>query len=78
MRKFNALVDELHNLRPEWSDFPIPEKLSEEIAQLRTDPTLLEDVWLSELSVAEADWLLDDGVRKGIRAMHQLDRCAEH
>lgn len=77
IKKYNGLCDKLQELLPRGRRFPLPKKLPEDIAQLRDDPELLEDVWV-EGDGEEADpWVTDATVRAGIRAMQMLDRCAE-
>ncbi|KZV78701.1 hypothetical protein EXIGLDRAFT_633405, partial [Exidia glandulosa HHB12029] len=75
--KYNDLCDQLHDLLPEGLDFPLPERLPTEIAALRDDPSLLEDVWLAGVPGDNAPWLQDARVRRGIRAQLVLDRCDE-
>lgn len=44
---------------------------------LRTDPYLMEDVWIHSVSDAPPLWLTDASVHKGIRGMLRIDRCNE-
>lgn len=71
------MCERLKALRPARSTFPLPQPLSLELAQLKNDEELLQDVWFEQRTEADASWLLDSSVRRGIRAMHMLDRCGE-
>ncbi|KZV88475.1 hypothetical protein EXIGLDRAFT_696648 [Exidia glandulosa HHB12029] len=77
--RYNNLCHELEALLPdEDDDFPLPQTLSLNLTELKEDPTLLEDVWLgTDSDTPRPAWLLDASVRRGIRAMHLLDRCSE-
>jgi hypothetical protein len=44
---------------------------------LRNDPTLLEDVWISPCIGEVPRWLEDPEARDGIRALLKCDRCQE-
>jgi hypothetical protein len=77
IRKFNeycSLLADLHN--PSWA-VSLPRPLPTELAELRDNSDLMEDVWLSPTSNGVPQWLEDQGVREGIRAMLKVDRCAE-
>lgn len=74
--RYNTLCDRLKELLPADKNFPIPEKLPEDLAKLKNEPSLLEDVWISADTPAGL-WLTDKAVRRGIRAQHILDRCSE-
>ncbi|KZV97794.1 hypothetical protein EXIGLDRAFT_580691, partial [Exidia glandulosa HHB12029] len=75
--RYNALCDALRAKLPEGLDFPLPEKLPIHLAELRNDPALLEDVWIEGVQGRSAPWLVDASVRRGIRAVHTIDRCNE-
>lgn len=75
--RYNALCDRLKVLLPQGETFPLPEKLPDDLARLKNEPALLEDVWLSTESAAAGPWLTDKAVRRGIRAQHVVDRCEE-
>jgi hypothetical protein len=44
---------------------------------MRLDGVLMEDVWIEPCTAAPPRWLSDEKVRKAIRGVHKLDRCAE-
>lgn len=77
LARYNDLCARLKDLLPEGSTFPLPQPLSTELAKLKDDPALLEDVWMSGDVGASPAWLTDADVRRAIRAMHICDRCAE-
>lgn len=74
--RYNTLCDRLRDLLPPGKTFPLPERLPEDLATLKNDPLLLEDVWITSDTPAGL-WLTDKAIRRGIRAQHILDRCAE-
>lgn len=79
INRYNDLCARLVELLPRGMSFALPQPLTTELAKLKDDPTLLEDVWMSTESGegTGALWLMDSSVRKGIRAVHLLDRCRE-
>ncbi|KAI0259639.1 hypothetical protein BC834DRAFT_833182, partial [Gloeopeniophorella convolvens] len=57
---------------------PIPHTLSEKLEELREDPCLHEDVWVTPSPGGVVPrWLGDKDVRKGIHAVIRMDRAAE-
>jgi hypothetical protein len=77
IRKFNGYCETLERLYdPEWK-VPLPLPLSPQLATLRDQPGLMEDVWITRSQGEMPRWLSDPDVREGIRAMLKLDRCAE-
>ncbi|KAK0433323.1 hypothetical protein EV421DRAFT_1997524 [Armillaria borealis] len=78
IRKFNGYVGELKHLAAEKHiQFPLPRRLSTDLAHLKNDDDLLQDVWIQTATTEVPAWLTDADVRRGIRAMLQLDRCLE-
>ncbi|KAK0244954.1 hypothetical protein EDD85DRAFT_963291 [Armillaria nabsnona] len=78
IRKFNGFVGELEHLAAEKQiQFPLPRCLSTDLAHLKNDDDLLQDVWIQTAASEVPAWLTDVDVRRGIRAMLQLDRCLE-
>jgi hypothetical protein len=67
-------MEELHD-----SSFgiPLPQPLPTELAELRDNSNLMEDVWITPSSQDVPRWLGDPNVREGIKAMHKVDRCIE-
>ncbi|KAH6890083.1 hypothetical protein BKA70DRAFT_1120762 [Coprinopsis sp. MPI-PUGE-AT-0042] len=78
IKRFNKKVDQLKDLyKPEWI-IPLPDKLPTDLGQLKGDPNLLTDVWVSMSEGEEVPpWLSDPEVREEIAAMHAQDRCSE-
>ena len=77
IRKFNkycAKLDDLHD--PAWL-IPVPAPLPTNLALLRDDSSLMEDVWISRTHEEVPRWLEDSNVREGIRALMKRDRCLE-
>jgi hypothetical protein len=79
IRKFNGYCDTLAALAEAESNttVPLPCHLSGKLSVLRTDPYLMEDVWINPTTGPGPRWLTDANVRKGIRAMLKSDRCLE-
>ncbi|KAH7903392.1 hypothetical protein BJ138DRAFT_1020714, partial [Hygrophoropsis aurantiaca] len=77
LRKFNGYCDRLADLYQEQWSVPLPQPLPTTLTALRTDQTLLEDVWISPVNGDKPRWLEDKNVREGIRAMLKRARCIE-
>ncbi|KAK0457238.1 uncharacterized protein EV420DRAFT_1549515 [Desarmillaria tabescens] len=78
IRKFNGYVGELEQLATEKNiQFPLPRHLSTDLAHLRNDDDLMQDVWMQMVPTEPPAWLVDANVQQGIRAVLQLDRCLE-
>ncbi|PPR07291.1 hypothetical protein CVT24_007353 [Panaeolus cyanescens] len=78
IRKFNSYCETLCQLKPGSSTIPLPTPLPTTLDDLRSDPTLHQDVWMVPNSPTETlPWLEDSKVRDGIRAMIKIDRCNE-
>jgi hypothetical protein len=77
IRKFNTYCEHLEVLYdPTWS-IPLPSPLPTKLVELRSDQSLMEDVWITP-SVGEVPrWLEDSDVRDGIRALLKRERCRE-
>ncbi|KAG2124876.1 hypothetical protein DEU56DRAFT_963177 [Suillus clintonianus] len=77
IRKFNSYCEQLESHYDISSGIPLPSPLPTKLADLRADPTLMEDVWITP-SVGEVPrWLEDSEVRDGIRALLKRDHCQE-
>lgn len=76
IRKFNSYCERLASLyEPSWG-IPLPSPLPTKLTELRNDPKLMEDVWITP-SVGEVPrWLEDSCIRDGIHALKR-DRCEE-
>jgi hypothetical protein len=64
---------------PTW-DIVLPQKLSTNLTELKDDPDLFQDVWISNvdnITHRAPPWLADASIRIGTRALLKLDRCAE-
>ncbi|KAG2125734.1 hypothetical protein DEU56DRAFT_873029 [Suillus clintonianus] len=77
IRKFNSYCERLDSLyNPAWN-IPLPTPLPTKLAELRSDQTLMQDVWITP-SIGEVPrWLQDSDIRDGIRAILKRDRCRE-
>ncbi|KAF9053459.1 hypothetical protein BJ165DRAFT_1339824 [Panaeolus papilionaceus] len=76
--KFNSYCGALKKLRPRKSKVVLPKPLSTKVAQLRDDPILMQDVWISAVKKQKkVPWMDDPTVRAGIQAVLKLDRCLE-
>ncbi|KAL0062018.1 hypothetical protein AAF712_011096 [Marasmius tenuissimus] len=78
IKKYNQYCAYLEtSYKPDYQ-LPVPKPLPTKISVLRDADIshLWEDVWVSSSSPPPR-WLTDDTVRKGIRALLTLDRCAE-
>ncbi|CAK5281201.1 unnamed protein product [Mycena citricolor] len=75
--RFNGYVIKLSECRPADCSIPIPRPLSTKLAELRSDPGLYDDVWISTRLERPPKWLTDENVRDGIQNMLVLDRCRE-
>ncbi|KAI6025272.1 hypothetical protein BKA83DRAFT_4492027 [Pisolithus microcarpus] len=77
IRRFNRYCEQMEELYDPAYAIPLPSPLPTKLTELRSDPTLLQDVWVSP-SVGEMPrWLEDATVRDGIRALLKRDRCRE-
>lgn len=79
IKKFNGYCDQLAQLaKPEWN-IPLPDHLSLHVEEMKDDPALYEDVWVSRTDDSQGPqrWMTDEKVRRGIRAMLYIDRCKE-
>ncbi|EMD36683.1 hypothetical protein CERSUDRAFT_73743 [Gelatoporia subvermispora B] len=83
IRKFNRYCLVLAEEAKKYdvpSTFPIPSQLSTDLAKLRDDPNLYDDVWPSPLphqGTERPRWLEEQSVREGIQAVLKIDRCNE-
>ncbi|KAG1779248.1 hypothetical protein EV702DRAFT_1214244 [Suillus placidus] len=77
IRKFNSYCERLDSLYdPSWG-IPLPAPLPTKLVELRSDPGLMEDIWITP-SVGEVPrWLDDTSIRDGIRGLLKRDRCRE-
>ncbi|KAG2096306.1 uncharacterized protein F5147DRAFT_778354 [Suillus discolor] len=77
LRKFNAYCERLEVLYdPSWG-IPLPNPLPTKLAELRSDPNLMEDVWIMPSTGQVPRWLEDADVRDGIHALLKHERCRE-
>lgn len=77
LKHYNDLCARLATLRPARSTFPLPEPLSTDLKHLRNNEALMRDVYIAAGDTPAPAWLVDNDVRKGIRAIQTQDRCAE-
>ena len=77
IRKFNTYCEQLATMyRPEW-ELPLPDALPVKLDDLRNNPLLMEDVWITRTVPEVPRWLEEVEVWIGIRAMLKLDHCLE-
>ncbi|EJD46123.1 hypothetical protein AURDEDRAFT_42188, partial [Auricularia subglabra TFB-10046 SS5] len=77
LKVYNDLCERLRGLLPVGSTFPLPQPLSTELKHLKNNDALMQDVYISGNEGPAPAWLVDENVRKGIRAMLVIERCAE-
>ncbi|KAG2737671.1 hypothetical protein P692DRAFT_201672633, partial [Suillus brevipes Sb2] len=77
IRKFNSYCEQLESHYDISSGIPLPSPLPTKLVDLRADPTLMEDVWITPSAGEVPRWLEDSEVRDGIRALLKRDRCHE-
>ncbi|KIK20357.1 hypothetical protein PISMIDRAFT_105942 [Pisolithus microcarpus 441] len=77
IRRFNRYCEQMEELYDPAYAIPLPSPLPTKLTELCSDPTLLQDVWVSP-SVGEMPrWLEDATVCDGIRVLLKCDRCCE-
>ncbi|KAK1223061.1 hypothetical protein PQX77_014060 [Marasmius sp. AFHP31] len=78
IRKYNQHITYLEEHHQPRYKVPVPSRLPTQLASLRDMETshLWEDVWISKTETPPK-WLVDEDIRKGIKAFLNLDRCAE-
>ena len=77
IRKFNSYCEQLAAMyQPEW-ELLLPDALPVKLNDLRNNPLLMEDVWITRTAPEVPRWLEEVEVRVGIRAMLKLDHCLE-
>ncbi|KAF8452432.1 hypothetical protein L210DRAFT_3383491, partial [Boletus edulis BED1] len=77
IRKFNQYCEQLERLYEPQCGIPLPTPLPTKLAELRSDQSLLHDVWITPAEGNIPRWLEDQEVRDGIRALLKRDRCRE-
>ncbi|KAG9311839.1 hypothetical protein JVU11DRAFT_8089 [Chiua virens] len=77
IRKFNKYCEELECLYDPACAIPLPTPLSTKLADLCSNQTLLEDVWITPSHSQIPWWLEDAKVHTGIRVLLKRDRCCE-
>ncbi|ESK89256.1 hypothetical protein Moror_5141 [Moniliophthora roreri MCA 2997] len=69
LHKYNRYCETLNKLHKPTYSIPPPKPLPTNLKDLRENSDLYEDVWIIQIDTEAAPaWLVDDGVRKGIRA----------
>lgn len=77
IRRFNDLCAQAKACYKRKWNIPLPQPLPEEIAKLKKDPGLMEDVWISSAPSTTYQWLYDADIREAMRAVHRKERCLE-
>ncbi|KAG6369896.1 hypothetical protein JVT61DRAFT_13361 [Boletus reticuloceps] len=77
IRKYNQYCEQLEQLYDPLYAIPLPSPLPTKLADLRSDQSLLQDVWITPAEGNIPRWLEDQTVRDGIRALLKRDRCHE-
>lgn len=77
IKKFNRYCAELADKYDSKWKIPLPLPLPLKVSDLRDDPNLMQDVWVTPSETKPQPWLEDPYVRSGIQAMLKLDRCRE-
>jgi hypothetical protein len=80
IKKFNRLTQELSQQKDPTCVIPFPNPLSTDLAELRDDPELFQDVYVTpndQFNGSLPEWLLNPNVRIGSRAAQMLKRCDE-
>lgn len=77
IRRFNSYCERLDSLYDTSWGIPLPAPLPTKLAELRSDPGLMEDVWITPSLGEVPRWLDDTSIRDGIRALLKRDRCRE-
>ena len=76
--RYNDLCAKLRQLLPPGKTFALPDPIPVQLAQIKDDPSVWEEVWLGEEALdGDNEWLVNAEVRKGIRAQQTVDRCVE-
>ncbi|KAG2336379.1 hypothetical protein BDR05DRAFT_840251, partial [Suillus weaverae] len=77
LRKFNAYCECLEVLYdPSWG-IPLPNPLPTKLAELRSNPSLMEDMWIMPSTGQVPRWLEDADVRDGICTLLKQEHCQE-
>ncbi|EMD38084.1 hypothetical protein CERSUDRAFT_48992 [Gelatoporia subvermispora B] len=81
IRKFNKYCEALEALKQKGkvsNDMPLPHPLPTNLAKLREDTSLFDDVWITASPPHDRPrWLEEPLIRDGIRALLRADRCNE-
>ncbi|KAJ7310118.1 hypothetical protein DFH08DRAFT_718861 [Mycena albidolilacea] len=76
--KFNSLCANLETLHPLGCLIPIPLPLPTELNNLKNNPVLPEDIWVTPSTTGSIlRWLENHNVCDGICSLHSVDRCTE-
>ena len=77
LRRYNELCARAASCyKREWG-IPLPKPLPEDLTKLKSDPDLLEDVWIGSAPETTYEWLYDSDIREAMRAVHRKQRCLE-
>ncbi|KAG1727949.1 uncharacterized protein EDB91DRAFT_1239464 [Suillus paluster] len=77
LRQFNTYCEQLEALYDSSWGIPLPSPLPTKLTELRSDPHLMEDVWITPSMGQVPRWLEDADVRDGIHALLKHVHCQE-
>ena len=77
IRKYNGYCESLRSYELPKPNFPLPTPLPTDLTELRSDESLMLDVWTDPNPSDAQAWLIDPTVREGIKYVHQQERCIE-
>jgi hypothetical protein len=77
IRRFNSYCKWLDSLYDTSWGIPLPAPLPTKLAELCSDPGLMEDVWITPSLGEVLQWLDDTSIRDGICALLKHDQCQE-
>ena len=77
IRKYNSYCESLRSYQLPTPNFPLPTPLPTDLTELRSDESLMIDVWTEPNPSSAQAWLIDPTVREGIKYIHQQERCIE-
>ena len=77
IRKYNHYCEQLSQLHDPSCVIPLPSPLPTTLTNLRNDPTLMQDIWITPSVGQVPRWLEDTDMRDGIHALIKTKCCLE-